>query len=190
MIVVGASLGGLRAVRSLLSGLPKSFSSPMAIVLHRAKDTPDLLASVLQPHTHLRVVEAMDKDPIEIGCVYVAPPDYHLLVDRDGLSLSVDEPVNYARPSIDVLFQSAAGVFGKNAIAILLTGSNADGAAGAAAIAARGGTVVVQDPKSAESPVMPASALERISTAKVLSLAQIAPFLVETLAPSSRAHGY
>jgi len=182
MIVIGASLGGLRALRVLLSGLPKNFSSPMAVVLHRAKDTPDLLASVLQPYTSLRVVEAMDKDPIEPGCIYLAPPDYHLLVDRDCFSLSVDAPVNYARPSIDVLFQSAADILRKKAVAVLLTGSSCDGAAGAAAIAACGGTVAVQDPRSAENPIMPASALERISTAKILPLGDIASFLVETLA--------
>jgi two-component system chemotaxis response regulator CheB len=179
MIVIGASLGGLRALGTVLSGLPLTFRPPIAVVLHRAKDTPDLLASIIQARTTLKIIEVSDKDPIEEGCVYLAPADYHLMVDRGHFSLSIDSPVNYARPSIDVLFESAADIFGNSLTAVVLTGSSADGAAGAEAIAARGGEVIVQEPASAEGSVMPSSTLNRVPKARILVLSEIASKLAE-----------
>src|SRR3569833_1650649 len=162
MIVIGASLGGLRAISTILSGLDKSWSEPIALVVHRAKDSEDLLTGVLQTRTALQVVEVVDKEPIQSGKLYVAPPDYHLLIDQDCLSLSVEAPVNFAQPSIDVLFESAAFTLGPRATAIALTGSSADGATGAAAIAARGGRVIVQAPETAASPILPKAVILRV----------------------------
>jgi len=159
--------------------LPPAFRPPIAVVLHRAKDMPDLLGSVMQTRTTLRIIEVTDKDPIEEGYVYLAPADYHLLVDRGHFSLSIEGPVNYARPSIDVLFESAADIFGGRLIAVVLSGSSADGAAGAEAVAARGGSVIVQEPASAEGPIMPSSALDRVPKARVLALSEIASRLAE-----------
>ena len=110
MIVMGASLGGLKAVQTLLSGLPPSFPLPIVLALHRHKEGDDLLRHSLQRHTALRVIEVMDKEPIQPAHVYLGPPDYHLLVEQDCFSLSADEPVQFARPSIDVLFESAADI--------------------------------------------------------------------------------
>ncbi len=183
MIVVGASLGGLRAVGTILSALNKDWSEPIAVVVHRAKESENLLSSVLQRYSPIPVIEVLDKEPLRGGRVYVAPPDYHLLVEADCFSLSVEAPVNYARPSIDVLFESAAFSLGAKAIAIALTGSSADGAAGAAAIAARGGRVIVQAPEGAESPVLPQAVLNRVPAAQVLTLDKIGPFLQQLNRP-------
>jgi len=179
MIAIGGSLGSFKALRTLLSGLPSSFPAPVAVVLHRHKDTEDLLCESLQSCSPLPVVDVMDKEPIENGHVYVSPPDYHLLVDRTHFSLCTDEPVNYARPSIDVLFESAADAFGPALIGVVLTGANQDGARGAARIQYRGGIVVVQDPATAESPAMPAAAIAATHTPYVQPLDRIAALLVQ-----------
>jgi two-component system chemotaxis response regulator CheB len=183
MILVGASLGGVRALSTILAGLDKTWTEPIALVVHRAKDSEDLLTGVLQTRTPLAVTEVVDKDPILPGKLYVAPPDYHLLVDEDCFSLSVDAPVNFARPSIDVLFESAAFALGARATAIVLTGSSADGAAGAAAIAARGGRVIVQAPETAESPILPRAVIRKVPAAHVLRLEEIALFLQQSADP-------
>ncbi|HEY9154166.1 MAG TPA: chemotaxis protein CheB [Opitutaceae bacterium] len=175
--MIGASIGGVRAISTILGTLDHTWTEPIAIVMHRAKDSEDILTVVLQARSVLPVVEVVDKDPIQPGTVYVAPPDYHLLIDQGCLSLSVEAPVNYARPSIDVLFESAAFTLGKKATAIALTGSSADGAAGAAAIAARGGRVIVQELETAESPVLPRAVLGRVPSAHVLTLESMIPFL-------------
>jgi two-component system chemotaxis response regulator CheB len=177
MIVIGASLGGVRAISTILGSLDKTWTEPIAIVVHRAKDSEDILTAVLQTRCPLQVIEVVDKDPILPGKLYVGPPDYHLLIDQGCFSLSVEAPVNYARPSIDVLFESAAFTVGPKATAIALTGSSADGAAGAAAIAARGGRVIVQALETAESPILPRAVLQRVPSAEVLPLESIIPFL-------------
>jgi two-component system, chemotaxis family, protein-glutamate methylesterase/glutaminase len=174
VIVVGGSLGGMQSVQTMLRGLPASFVSPMVIALHRPADAEDILTPLLQRGCALRVSEILDKEPIQAGCVYVAPPDYHVLVEPDCLSLSVDERVNHARPSIDVLFESAALSYGRRAIAVVLSGAGSDGARGAAAIEHAGGTVVVESPATAFRPDMPAAALAATAAAISLPVEQIA----------------
>lgn len=177
VIVVGCSLGGLRALGILLGGLPAGFPVPLVLVQHRGKESDDALRRVLAAQCPLSLSEPMDKEPLESGHVYIAPADYHLLVDGDHLALSTEAPVHYARPSIDVLFESAAESCGPGVVGVVLTGANHDGAAGAARIQERGGRVVVQDPASAESRPMPAAALAATGVFPT-PLEQIAPLLV------------
>jgi two-component system chemotaxis response regulator CheB len=148
----------------------------MVVVQHRSRDS-DALCELLQEVTGLRVGEANDKEPILPGHVYVAPPDYHLLVEPGYFVLSTDEPVRYSRPSIDVMFASAADAYGPDVIGVVLTGANADGALGLQRIVARGGHAVVQDPATAEVKVMPLSALKAVPGACVLPLERIGPHL-------------
>ena len=176
LIVVGVSAGGLFALRSLVASLPQGFDIPIAVVQHRSKES-EALCDLLQECTHLRVGEANDKEPIVPGAVYVAPPDYHLLVEPGYISLSTDEPVRYSRPSIDVMFESAADVYGMDVIGVVLTGANADGSRGLRRIADQGGHAVVQDPETAEVRVMPRSAVKAVPAACVLPLEEIAAHL-------------
>lgn len=177
IVVVGVSLGGLRALETVVGGLPREFPWPLAVVQHRSQGGDDTLAVLLQNRTALRVTEACDKEPIRRGHIYLAPSDYHMLVEEDHFSLSTDDRVNYSRPSIDVLFESAADAFGAGVIGVVLTGANDDGARGAARIKARGGCVIVQDPATAESPTMPTAALAATTADQVLPLEEIAPWL-------------
>jgi len=179
MIVIGASRGGFMALKVLLGALPPSFPMPLAVVLHRQRESEDELALLLQQGCRLPVAEAVDKEPIQPGRVYIAPADYHLLVEPANFSLSTDEPIQFARPSIDVLFESAADVFGPGVIGVVLTGSSPDGAAGAARISRHGGQVVVQEPATAESPAMPLAAWKSTQTVHVRPLDQIAPLLMQ-----------
>lgn len=189
--MIGASWGGLRAVGELLDGLPARLEVAFAVAQHRGVESrPGGLEELLQLHTPYRVLEAGDKDPIEAGTVYIAPPDYHLLVERGHFALSIDERVNYARPSIDVLFESASDAYRERLIGIVLTGANEDGAAGLALIKRRGGVAIVQDPREAEAPAMPAAALAATAADAVLPIAEIGPFvhglcLLETAADRS-----
>lgn len=176
LIVVGVSAGGLFALRTLVAALPQGFDLPIAVVQHRSKDS-EALCDLLQECTHLRVGEANDKEPIVPGGVFVAPPDYHLLVEPGYFSLSTDEPVRYSRPSIDVMFASAADAYGADVIGIVLTGANADGSRGLQKIVQRGGYAIVQDPADAEVKVMPQSALKAVPGACVLPLERIGPHL-------------
>jgi two-component system chemotaxis response regulator CheB len=141
------------------------------------------LPNILQRGARLRVREPLDKDPIRPGFVYLAPPDYHLLVERHGFALSTDGPVCHARPSIDVLFESAADAFGRGAIGVILTGASSDGAAGVAAIHRRGGRLIVQDPATAEGSAMPRAALSRAPGCRVLALREIPAALIELCVP-------
>ena len=159
IVVIGTSLGGLEALRTLLAGLPSSFCVPVVIVQHRGKESEDTLTPLLQRRCPLVIEEAEDKQTIVPGYVYLAPRDYHLLVEPGRFALSSDAAVNQARPSIDVLFESAADAYGSAVIGVILTGANADGARGAARIKQRGGLVVVQDPATAEARAMPDAAL-------------------------------
>lgn len=177
MIAVGASWGGLNALRAIAHGLPAHFRIPITFVQHRSKES-GALRDLLQDCTSLIVCEVEDKQPIMGGYVYLAPPDYHLLVDGDEFSLSVDEPVRYSRPSIDVFFESVAERFGPAAVGVVLTGANEDGAEGLRQIAERGGTAIVQDPRTAESPIMPRAALKAVPTAQTLPLERMTPYLV------------
>ncbi|HEX3596559.1 MAG TPA: chemotaxis protein CheB, partial [Polyangiaceae bacterium] len=170
LIVIGASLGGFDAVRTLLGVLPTDLAVPVVLVQHRMSDPDGLLVELLGAESPLPVSEPEDKDPILPGRVYVAPSEYHLLVERGFFTLSMDEPVCYARPSIDVLFESAADSYGPTTIAIVLTGSNRDGAQGARAVKGAGGTVLVQDPRTALSPVAPKAAIDCTRVDAVLPL--------------------
>lgn len=178
LIVIGASLGGFSALKLILGKLPPDFSVPIAIVQHRHKESQTTLASHLQPLIPLPIREVEDKDEIAPGTIYLAPADYHLLVEVGYFTLTTDEPVCYARPSIDVLFESAADVYGDRVIGIILTGANQDGARGAAAIKTKGGRVIVQDPKTAESPVMPDAAIAATKVDAIVPLTTIGSTLL------------
>jgi two-component system chemotaxis response regulator CheB len=186
IIVVGTSWGGLAALRQLISELPAEFGLPLVIVQHRHKRSGQLLTSLLQDCTPLCVCEIEDKAPIEPGNVYVAPADYHLLIEDEHFALSTDEPVRYSRPSIDVTFVSAADSYGEHSVGVVLTGANADGARGLKRIYDRGGLALVQLPSTAESPTMPAAALQSVPKARVLSIEQIAATLASIGAESAR----
>ncbi len=180
VVVVGCSLGGMRALEVILRGLEADFPLPIAVVQHRGTEwegQQSQLARLLQLHSALPVAEASDKDPLVGGRVYLAPPDYHLLVEEGALALSVDARVYHARPSVDVLFESAAETYREGVLGVLLTGASADGTAGAQRIKQRGGSVVAQDPRTAESPIMPGAAISAGAVDRVLPLAEIAPYL-------------
>jgi two-component system, chemotaxis family, protein-glutamate methylesterase/glutaminase len=176
LIAIGGSWGGFVAVSRLFRALPRDLDVPVALTLHRAPESSGL-SSMLQSSSHMRVVEADDKQLIERGHVYVAPPDYHLLVEGRSFALSTDERVQYARPSIDVLFESAADSFGDCVIGIVLTGANADGARGLAAIKRAGGVAIVQRPEEAEKRAMPDAAIAATHADAVLSIDDMANFL-------------
>src|SRR5262245_11044854 len=151
-IVIGASAGAVEALSAILPELPEDFRLPIMVVVHVPPDRRNRMAELLDARCRVAVREAVDKEPIEAGTVYFAPPDYHLLVERERtLSLSIDEPVLFSRPAIDVLFESAADAYGAHLMAIILTGANHDGASGARAVAEAGGTVIVQDPHEAQA---------------------------------------
>lgn len=176
-IVIGGSAGALDALAIILPALPADLAVPVVIALHVSPREPSHLAAVLGNKCALPVREADDKEPVEHG-VYLAPPDYHLLVERSRcFSLSVDELVHFSRPSIDVLFETAAAAFGPALVAVLLSGANDDGAHGLAAVRAAGGTTVVQDPVSAAVATMPRSALALGCVDHILAPARIGPFL-------------
>jgi two-component system, chemotaxis family, protein-glutamate methylesterase/glutaminase len=177
LIVAGASLGGFDALATLLGALPEDFPLPLAVVQHRSADSDELLPLLLQRACRLPLAEVEDKQPILPGTVYIAPANYHLLVELDHFALSVDHRVQYARPSIDVLFESAADAYRERLAAVLLSGSNEDGARGIARVKARGGLTIVQDPASAESARMPAAAIAATPVDHVLPLAGIARLL-------------
>ena len=186
LIVVGTSLGGLNALEILLNEFPASFLLPIVIVQHRGKDTDEGICEYLQRYSAMPIVEVEDKQDIKNGHVYIAPPNYHLLVERGCFALSTEAPVYFARPSIDVLFESAARTYKNRVIALVLTGSSRDGAQGAKMIKEFGGLVIAQDPNSAESNVMPYSAILAAEIEHVLPLAEIGPFLVKIImAPNS-----
>src|SRR3954452_15918529 len=176
MIVMGASWGGLQALEVVLRGVPHDFPAPIAITQHRAADsTTGALQQMLAHHSGHDVCEPGDKDPIEAGRVYVAPPDYHLLVEPDGFALSTEGPVRYSRPSIDVLFESAADVYRDALVAVILTGANDDGADGMQRVRRRGGLTIAQDPATAARPEMPSAAIATGAVQEGLPLEEIAP---------------
>jgi two-component system chemotaxis response regulator CheB len=183
LVTIGASWGGLHAIETVLGGLPDAFPTPIAIAQHRAVDSGSgALSRMLALRSGLDVCEAGDKDPIEKGRVYIAPPDYHLLVERDGFALSTDAMVQHSRPSIDVLFDSAADTYGDRVIGVVLTGANADGAYGLARVKRRGGVTIVQDPRTAAKRAMPDAAIATGAADHVIPLERIAPKLVELAA--------
>jgi two-component system chemotaxis response regulator CheB len=182
MVVVGASLGGLTAVRKILSALPADFGPALAIVQHRRADSDNHLPEILAGSCVLPLIEVEDKEEIRPGCVYLAPANYHLLFEESSFCLSIDAPVCFARPSIDVLFESAADRYGAAVAAVVLTGSSEDGAAGTRSIKRAGGTVFVQDPRTAESPVLPRAALAATAVDAVLGLTELCDRLISLCA--------
>ena len=179
LIAIGCSMGGMHALQVIFGVLPKDFPVPIAVVQHRYRTSNEGLPEFLRRRTELQVVDTTDKEWLRPGTVYLAPANYHLLVERGELSLSVDEAVAYSRPSIDVLFESAADAYGAGVIGVILTGANADGAKGTMRIKSRGGFVIAQDPETAESPAMPRAAIEAARVDRILPLDRIGPFLVE-----------
>lgn len=178
IVAVGASLGGLDAVQTLLAGLPGDLRCPLAIVQHRASQVDGHLVQLLNRHSKLLVIEPDDKTSIVAGHVYLAPPGYHMIIERGYLSLSLDPPVLFARPSIDVLLESAADSYGEGVVAVVLTGSNDDGAFGAAAVKRAGGRVVVQDPATARAPAGPLAVMGRTVVDAVVPIEEMAALLV------------
>ena len=178
-VAIGTSWGGLAALTKLLGQLPSDFAIPIVVVQHRSKDSERLLVQLLQDATDLRVCEIDDKDPLTPGTVHVAPANYHVLIEDGYVSLTIEEPVRFSRPSIDVMFTSLADTYQAAAIGVVLTGANEDGALGLAQIVERGGRALVQDPKTAEIPIMPEAAIRAVPTAEVLPLDALAPRLIE-----------
>jgi two-component system, chemotaxis family, protein-glutamate methylesterase/glutaminase len=178
VVVVGASWGGLHALGRLLGGLPAGFELPLAVVLHRSSDGDELLCELLSRNSALAVQEAEDKAPLAAGCARIGPRGYHLLLEDGHVALSTEAPVHHSRPSIDVLFESAARAYGPSAIGVVLTGSNHDGAAGLRALRRRGAFAIVQDPADAERGEMPAAALAAAGADAVVALDGVAPLLL------------
>jgi two-component system chemotaxis response regulator CheB len=177
-IVIGVSAGGLGALTKVLPALNEKMKLPVLIVQHLRVGSDDFMAKHLSKICHRIVKEAEDKEPVEPGTVYFAPPNYHLLVEPDKtISLSTEGRVNYSRPSIDVLFMSAADVFYNKLICIILTGANSDGTNGAIRIKKRGGLVIVQDPKTAEADAMPLSAIENSDVDHIIPLKKLGEFI-------------
>lgn len=187
VIVIGTSLGGLNALLAVLGALPADLRAPVLVVQHRGPGADASLVTLLRDHTQLSVVEADDKTTIAAGTVYIAPADYHLLVEGRGtLALSTEAPVRSARPSIDVLFETAAEAYGPSLLAVLLTGASADGAAGLARVKTLGGRAIVQDPATAECATMPLAALAATAVDYVLPLDAIGAHLM-SLVEGTRA---
>ena len=179
LVVIGCSLGGMYALETILKKLPKEFCIPIAVAQHRHRKSNEGLPAFLRRATHMDVVDAEDKQHIKAGKVYLAPADYHLLVEKGEFNLSVDDAVRHSRPSVDVLFESAADAYGAALIGIVLTGANEDGAEGARRIKKRGGTVIAQDPKTAEAAAMPQAVIATGAVDQILRLEEIAAFLAE-----------
>lgn len=178
VVVIGASVGAIEALSVILPGLPPGYPFAVLVVVHIPSDRSSLLTEIFAPRCNLAVKEAEDKELLAPATIYFAPPDYHLLAEQDfRISLSSDEPVLYSRPSIDVLFETAADAFGGDLVGVILTGANSDGATGLRAICDAGGIALVQSPDGAEGKAMPLAALEACPEARSLSLSQISAVL-------------
>lgn len=173
-LVIGGSAGSFGVLKVLLPALPGPLAIPVLVVVHLPANQPSAIAEVFGREAAMRTKEAEDKEPLAPGIVYFAPPGYHLLVERDrSLALAMDDVVHHSRPSVDVLFESAADVFGDRLLALLLSGANADGAAGLRAVHSRGGITIVQDPATAEYATMPQAALDLGTPSYPLPVADI-----------------
>lgn len=188
LVVIGASWGGLAAVSKLFAAMPGDFTLPIILVQHRSRHSDDLLASLLQDVTTLRVVDVEDKEPLVSASVFIAPANYHLMVEPGYLSLTTDPLVRFSRPSIDVTFISAADAYRGATIGVVLTGANDDGTRGLRRIVDGGGKGIVQDPATAESRAMPLAAATAVPEAEVLSLEKIPPRLVTLAAQPKQQH--
>ena len=181
LIIIGCSLGGLSATKTLLAGISDDCMVPIILIQHREQkpevSMDNVLTNMMQRYTKRRIEEAEDKMPLRPNTIYLAPADYHVLVEHDCVALSADEPVTYARPSIDVAFDSAARTYGSGVICVVLTGASRDGADGAASIEGRGGLVIIQDPLTAEKDTLPKAALNSTKKPMIMQLAEIGPFI-------------
>jgi two-component system chemotaxis response regulator CheB len=178
-IVIGISSGGMNLLKIMFSSLPTDFNTPIIIVQHVGANSNSHWIKLLNEKSNLNLKEADEKEKIENGTVYFAPPNYHLLIEKDRtFSLTIDERVNFARPSIDVLFESAAEAYKNTLIGIVLTGSNNDGNQGIKRIKECGGLIIIQDPTTAESPYMPSSALTVVKSDHILSIENIIALLI------------
>lgn len=184
IVTIGSSWGGLGALKTVLGDLPGDFPLPIVIAQHRSAGSRDKgLAAYYDERCQLSVRTVEDKQPIETGRVYFAPPDYHLMIERGFFELSVDDRVQFSRPSADVLFESAVDAYGSGVIGVILTGANADGAAGLCCIKEKGGFTIVQDPASAERADMPLAAIDAVGDPDaILSLGEVAAYLVKLAA--------
>lgn len=179
-IVIGVSAGGLSALTTLLSPLPAYYPVPLIIVQHRSQDQSELLEEVLQTRCAIKIKQADEKEMVKGGIAYFAPPGYHLLIEGDHtFSLSSEEYDAHSRPSIDVLFESAAEVYGQRLVGIILTGANSDGAAGTTRIREQGGLTIAQDPQEAPYPTMPEAAISKGVITFIWSLSEIKKFIME-----------
>ncbi|MBP2282284.1 two-component system chemotaxis response regulator CheB [Flavobacterium sp. CG_23.5] len=179
-IVIGLSSGGMSAMKVMFSLLPKDFNIPIIVVQHLNARSDSHWIKLLNEKSNLHVKEADEKEKIEPGNIYIAPPNYHLLIEKDKtFSLTIDERVSFARPSIDVLFESAAESYKNKLIGVVLTGSNHDGTNGIKRIKKYGGLAIVQDPLTAESSYMPSSAIAAIAPDYILSLEKIIELLIK-----------
>lgn len=179
-IVIGVSSGGMNALKIVASALPANFSTPIIVVQHVSARSDSYWIELLNKKSLLHIKEADEKEKIENGTIYIAPPNYHLLIEKDKtFSLTIDERVSFARPSIDVLFESAAEAYKNKLIGIVLTGSNHDGTKGIKRIKECGGLTIIQDPKTAESAYMPQSAIDAIEPDYILPLKSIVQLLIK-----------
>jgi len=181
MLAIGLSAGGTPLIKRLLAALPEDYSLAVAIVAHLPQGYESSLAQQLDALTDLPVTEARDKEPIVAGHVYVAPPDYHLLVEKNHpftFALSKDDSVKSVRPSIDVLFSSAAEVFEASLIAVILSGANSDGADGMAVVKKLGGLCIVLDPLEAEFSAMPNTTIQQVDVDYIVGMEDIISLLV------------
>ena len=186
VIAIGGSWGGMDALISILKGIEAACFLPIVVVLHRNRITESNLSDILKKYLKLKVKEIDEKESISCGTVYLAPRNYHVLIEKDHtFSLCASEAINYARPSIDVMFESIAEVYREKVVGVLLTGANSDGSAGLKQIAANGGLTIVQDPEDAESPNMPRSALKIMKPDFVLPQININKFLKELIVKSA-----
>lgn len=189
LIVIGCSWGGFSGLRHIFQAFPRNFPIPIVVVQHRLAQGGDGLDASMQSSSDLPISDVMDKEPLLGGAIYLAPADYHTIIEGKFLALSTDDVVQYARPSVDVLFESAAESYGASLIAVILTGANEDGAEGLHRVKELGGYTIVQDPKTAIRREMPAAALAKVRPDRVLPLEEIGPFLVELCMSKMRGDG-
>lgn len=177
-ILIGGSAGSVQALMAILPNLPADFALPIIIVIHLRPDAKSIMCEIFSPRCQIPVREASDKDPIEPSTIYFAPPDYHLMVEEGfSFALCTDDPIKFSRPAVDVLFETAANVYGERAIGIILTGANDDGADGLRAICDAGGIGIIQEASSALAPQMPMAARQQCPEARMLGLSEIGEYL-------------
>lgn len=186
-VIVGSSAGGIRALGHLLAPLPSDFPLPIIVVQHLHPESESYLPKILAAHCALPVKQAEEREVIQAGSVYIAPPNYHLLIEEDrSFSLSLEPPVRYARPSVDVMFETAVYAYRDKLIGIILTGANDDGSYGVKKLKQMGGYVIVQDPKTAEAEAMPTAAIAAAKVDKVLPIEQVGLYLLQLVNRSLR----